>query len=67
MSQLKSKYPDVPLESNQRHDRCRLCGGKAKVLDKEVEEEGTYQAKVTTFYECESCKRRWYDSERDWT
>jgi mannose-6-phosphate isomerase-like protein (cupin superfamily) len=43
------------------------CGGVGIQVDYAVEEEGTYQAKVTTHYKCMSCGQTWSDWERDWT
>src|SRR5438552_3328152 len=65
MSKLQEKYPDVPPEGDQKV--CSKCGGEPFIFDQEVEEEGTYQAKVTFYNECKSCHHRWWDWERDWT
>lgn len=43
------------------------CGSVGFQFDYHVEEEGTCQAKVTTYYRCFRCRQEWSDWERDWT
>ena len=42
------------------------CGSVAFQFAYRIEEEGTYQAKVTTFFRCLRCGKVWSEWERDW-